>query len=122
LRRHLGAVQLVRQLDQDARTVAHQLVGTDRAAVVEVLEDLQPLLDDRVRFLALDVGHETDTARVVFVRRVVETVRRHVVALRTLSQDLIGDRRSGPCRPVFWRVGVDGVAHGNPSSNDESRG
>jgi hypothetical protein len=33
--------------------VAHQLVGADRAAVVEVLEDLQTLLDDRVRLVPL---------------------------------------------------------------------
>ena len=44
LRRHLGAVELVGNLDQDAGAVAHQLVGADRAAVVEVLEDLQALL------------------------------------------------------------------------------
>ena len=49
LRRHLGAVELVGDLDQDAGAVAHQRIGADRAAVVEVLEDLQALLDDRVR-------------------------------------------------------------------------
>jgi hypothetical protein len=46
LGRHLGAVELVGDLDQDAGAVAHQLVGTHGAAVVEVLEDLQALLDD----------------------------------------------------------------------------
>ena len=65
LRRHLGAVELVGDLDQDAGAVAHQLVGADRAAVVEVLEDLQALLDDVVRLAALDVGHEADAAGVV---------------------------------------------------------
>ena len=51
LARHLGAVELVGDLDQDAGAVAHQLVGADGAAMVEVLEDLQALLDDGVRFL-----------------------------------------------------------------------
>ena len=51
LRRHLGAVELVRDLDQDAGAVAHQLVGADRAAVVEVGQDAQALLDDAVRAL-----------------------------------------------------------------------
>ena len=44
LLRHLLAVEAVGDLDQDAGAVAHQLVGADRAAVVEVLEDLQTLL------------------------------------------------------------------------------
>ena len=75
LRRHLGAVELVGDLDQDAGAVAHQLVGADRAAVVEVLEDLQALLDDGVGLVALDVGDEADAAGVVFVGRVVQAGR-----------------------------------------------
>ena len=75
LRRHLGAVELVGDLDQDAGAVAHQRVGADRAAVVEVLEDLQALLDDRVRLLALDVGDEADAAGVVLVGRRIEARR-----------------------------------------------
>ena len=56
-------------LDQDAGAVAHQLVGADRAAVVEVLQDQQALLDDRVALVALDVGDEADAAGIVFVGR-----------------------------------------------------
>ena len=67
-RGHLGAVEFVGDLDQDAGAVAHQLVGADGAAVVEVLEDLQALLDDRVRFLARDVRDEADAAGVVLAR------------------------------------------------------
>jgi hypothetical protein len=59
---HLFAVQVVGQLDQDARAVAHQLVGAHGAAVVEVLEDLQALQHDRVALLALDVCNEADAA------------------------------------------------------------
>ena len=55
--------------------VTHQLVGPDRAAVVEVGEDLQPLLDDAMRAQALDVGHEANAAGVVFVRRLVQAKR-----------------------------------------------
>jgi hypothetical protein len=67
LRGHLLAVQRVRQLDQDAGAVAHQLVGTDGAAVVQVLQDLQGVLDDRMRLDAADVGDEADAAGVVLV-------------------------------------------------------
>ena len=79
LARHLGAVVVVRNLDQDAGAVAHQPVGSDRAALVEVLEDLQTLLDDRVRLAPRDVGHETDAAGIVLVRGRVQTRRRRRV-------------------------------------------
>ena len=72
LARHLGAIEVVGDLDQDAGAVAHQAVGADRAAVVQVLEDLQTLGDDRVRLVAGDMGHEADAAGIVLVRRVVE--------------------------------------------------
>jgi hypothetical protein len=38
---HLFAVQRIGQLDQDAGAVAHQLVGTHRAPVVQVFQNLQ---------------------------------------------------------------------------------
>ncbi len=76
LYRHLGAVELVGNLDQDAGAVAHQLVGADGATVVEVGQDAQALLDDAVGALALDVGHETDTAGIVFMRRAVQAMGR----------------------------------------------
>lgn len=63
---HLGAVELVGDLDQDARTVAHQLVGADRATVVEVLEDLETLLHDAMSLLPLDVRDEAHAARIFF--------------------------------------------------------
>ena len=75
-----GAAQEgVGQLDQDPGAVALQRVGAGGAAVGEVFENEQRLGDDRVRLLALDVGDEAQAARVVLVRRVVQTLarRRH---------------------------------------------
>ena len=69
---HLGAVELVGDLDQDACAVAHQLVGADRAAMVEVLEDLQALRHDVVRAPALDVRDEAHAAGVVLAGGVVQ--------------------------------------------------
>ena len=66
------AQQGVGDLDQAAGAVAHQRVGADGAAVVEIDQDLQALADDVVRLPALDVGHEADAARVVLVARVVK--------------------------------------------------
>ena len=71
---HVGAVVLVRDLDQDAGAVAHQLVGTHGAAVIQVLEDLECTLHDFMGLVALDVRHETHAAGVVLVRTVVQTV------------------------------------------------
>ena len=40
----------------------------------QVDQDLQPLENDLVRLLALNVDHEADATSVVFVSRVVETL------------------------------------------------
>jgi hypothetical protein len=53
-----AAEEEVGQLDQDARAVALQRVGAGRAAVGQVLEDPQAMLDDRMVLPALDVGNE----------------------------------------------------------------
>ena len=92
---HFFAVELVGDLDQDARAVAHQLVCTHGTTVVDVLQDLQSAQHDVVALLALDVGHETQPAGVVFVALGVQTVvlemldlgsRRHGEILSFLSQ------------------------------------
>ena len=66
---HFFAVQSVRNLDQDARAIAHQRVGTHGATVVNVLQDLQRLRHDVVALHTLDVGHKAEPAGVVFVTR-----------------------------------------------------
>ena len=43
----------------------------DRAAMGQVLQDQQAVLDDRVALLALDVRDEADAAGVMLVRRIV---------------------------------------------------
>ena len=57
-----------------AEDLAAALVRAHRAAMVQVLQDLQALLDDGVAFLALDVGDETDAAGVMFVLGVVQAL------------------------------------------------
>jgi hypothetical protein len=61
--------------------VAEEFVSAGSAAMIEVEQDLQTLLDDRVTSGALDMSDESDAARVVLVGRVVETLslgQRHV--------------------------------------------
>ena len=68
--------KFVRDLHQDARAVAGQRVGAGRAAMGEVLEDLQAMLDDRVAAAAFQIGDEADAAGIVLALRIVESLRR----------------------------------------------
>ena len=79
------AQQRIRHLDQAAGAVAHQRIGTDRAAMVEVQQDLQALRDHVVRFAALDVRDEADAARVMLVAGIVEALLRERFHLGSLS-------------------------------------
>ena len=63
--------ELVRNLNQDARAIAGFRIAAAGAAMRQVDQDLQPLRDDLVRLLALDVDHEANTAGVVLVARIV---------------------------------------------------
>ena len=77
----LLAEKAVGNLDQDAGAIARQRIRTHRAAVREVLENLQALLDDGMALAILDVGDKADAASVVFVGGVVKTLARGEVHL-----------------------------------------
>ncbi len=66
------AEEPVGDLQQDAGAVAGVGLAAARAAVPQVHQHLQRLVDDRVRALPLDVHDEADAARVVLVERIVE--------------------------------------------------
>ena len=51
---------------------ASQRVCANRTAVIEILQNLQPLFDDRMALAAFDVCYKTDTAGVVLVGGVVQ--------------------------------------------------
>ena len=67
------AIERVRHLDQDARTIAQQRVCADRAAMIQVFQNLQRLRDDRVTFGAFDMGHKAHTTSIVFLCGVIQT-------------------------------------------------
>ena len=75
----------VRHLHQHAGAVAGVDLAAAGAAMIEVLEDLDALLDDRVRLVALDVHDEADAASVMLELRVIEAL---------LSGRPCGSRRS----------------------------
>ena len=66
----LGAFALeksVRNLDQDAGAVARLRIAPASAAMGQIDQDLDALEDDVVRFVALDVGDESDATPVVLI-------------------------------------------------------
>ena len=72
----LAPEEPVRHLDQNARAVAGVGFAAARAAVKQVDEDLQRLLDNRMRAAAFHVHDEPDAARVVLVGGIVKSLRR----------------------------------------------
>ncbi len=75
------AEKRVRRLDQNPRAIARVRLAATRAAVLEVDEHFHRLAHNPVRLAPLDVDDETDTAGIVFIAGVVETLcrRREVV-------------------------------------------
>ena len=71
------AQQTVGNLQQAPGPVANQGISPDGAAMVQVEQDLQPITDDLVAAPALDIGHETDAARIMLVDGVVQTLCSH---------------------------------------------
>jgi len=66
VRRQLVAEQLVRHLQQDARTVAEQLVGAGRSAMIQVQQDPQTVLDDVMALDALLIWATKPTPQASF--------------------------------------------------------
>ncbi len=104
--------ELVRDLHQDAGAVAHARIGADGAAMFEVAENLQAILDGLVRLLALDIGDEADAAGILVERGVVETLRqaRAGIGVGISARNVAGSRHDpapiklGACLPLAHRA------------------
>ena len=71
----LGALlgqEVVRDLDQDAGAVARDRVGAHRAPVLDVAQDGDRVLDERVGLAALEIGDEADATGIVLPLRIEE--------------------------------------------------
>jgi hypothetical protein len=64
----------IRQLDEDSGAIALQWVGSGGSAMSEILQYLQGLSDDRVAFLAFDMGDKAQAAGVMLAARVVQAL------------------------------------------------
>ncbi len=69
------AEEVVWDLHQDAGAVARERVGARRAAMGEVDEDLEAVLDDLVAHAPLQVGDEAHAAGIMLVLGIVESLR-----------------------------------------------
>ena len=78
--------EAMRDLRQNAGAVAGARIGADRAAVLEIADDGERVLDDLVRLAALDVGDEADAAGVLVERGIVETLRRRQTGIGTVGE------------------------------------
>jgi hypothetical protein len=67
MQRHFFAVQSIGQLNQDAGAVAHQLIGTDGTAMVEVFKNLERILDDGMAFFTPDMRNKPHAAGIMFL-------------------------------------------------------
>jgi hypothetical protein len=74
LQRHFLAEEAVGNLHENARAIAHQGIGADGAAMRQVFEDEQAVLDDLVRLLALHMRDEADAAGIVLVARIIKAL------------------------------------------------
>src|SRR5262245_19538944 len=93
-------------LKQDSRTVASIFFTAACTAVIEILQDRQRLFDDFVRFLALDIDHETDATSVVLKPRIIKALfgrevgNFHIPILRWIR----------PRRPVLFKIDARAAA------------
>ena len=86
--------EVVRDLDEESRPVADQRIGAGGAAMGEVLEDLQPVLDHAAGLHALHVGDEADAASIALPVGAVEALGQgHVRIARAFDQATIRDQR-----------------------------
>jgi len=63
----------VRRLNENARPITSVGFAATGATMVEIEKDLESLLDNGVRFAALNIDDETDTARLMLELRIVQT-------------------------------------------------
>jgi hypothetical protein len=73
--------ELVWDLNQNASAVAGFRIAAASAAVREIDEDLNSLLDDVVAFFAANASDKSNAASVVFVRRVIKSLGRREAVL-----------------------------------------
>jgi hypothetical protein len=93
----------VRNLNQHTGAVAGLRIAAAGAAVGQVDQDLNALLNDGVSLLSADAGYKADAAGVVLGRRVIEALRgRQTVVCLPIRQKMLLALVVGVC---CWLLG-----------------
>ena len=100
--------ELVRDLRQDAGAIAHARVGADRAAMLQIAENLQAVFDDLVRLAAFDVGDEADAAGILVERGVVEALHRRRAGIGAGMRERCA---ADPCRALEQHLALASLVH-----------
>ena len=104
----------MRHLHEDAGAVTRIDLAPTGAAVIQVLQDLDRLFDDAVRFAPFYVNDEANAARLMFELRVVEPLLRRQAVFESSCRHL--------SRPVFCpRKGRSVYGVGRPQSKKKRR-
>ena len=107
----LGALvlqELMRDLDEDAGAVACPGLGPFGTAVLQIFEDRQRVLDDRMARAVLQVGDEADAAGIDLAFGIVQTLRArpgHVGGLQNIA------RQSSQVSDLAWSFVPNGSRH-----------
>src|SRR5215831_726265 len=126
--RALGLEEGVRDLDEDAATVAGDGIGAHRATVLEVLKDIKCILDDVVRGPASEIGDKADPAGIVLALGIEQPPRRRDAERGTwVPRGDVGLRLqchwpmpSGSSVPPMGPMGIS-VAHAPRPARDPRR-
>ncbi len=113
----LAREELVRDLHQDAGAVAGARIGADRAAMLEIAENLQRVLHDLLGLAALDVGNEADAAGILGESGIVEAASFRQAGVRAVLVEQTRIDRGRGCR----RAVNTAVLSSRPSSFALSR-
>ena len=88
-------------LRQHAAAIAQRLIRAGGTAMIQVDENLQPLLQNRMAFAIVEVRHKADSAGIMLVRRVIKPLR--------LGQKRVpNDHVSTPLRRLAGEIGQHG--------------
>ena len=105
--------EAMRDLHQHAAAVASLGIGPDRAAMVEIEQDLQAHPHEFVGFGVVHIGDEADAAGVMFVAGVVKALRRRQAVGGEGRSSLRGStRRVQRSRPLNSFIPVNPVSFG----------
>ncbi len=104
LTRHFLAEEAIWNLHQNASAIAHQRIGTDRTAMGEVFQHLEAAFHDLMRLLALHMRNETNAARIMFIARIIKSLRCGQTRRFRFSRRSVGSGRRSFDRSVLYVV------------------